>query len=80
MELRVFEPSPVRRIVTRRRNHLPFDTGDPRPGGRYDVSTWDHEVNDWEPLRTGLRLMELRAVIRSLDGYWDPCSYLIERA
>lgn len=68
------------KICTRRRSHLPFDTGDTTPGGTYSFSLWDHETWNWDLHRTGLKLMQLREVIRSVesDG-WSSFSYLIER-
>ncbi|MDB5350569.1 MAG: hypothetical protein JWN86_1816 [Planctomycetota bacterium] len=79
MSIGIHEPPPIRRISTRRRSHLPFDTSDPVAGGTYSAYTWDHEAGDWEAYRLNIGLMALRAVIRELEPYWDTCSYLIER-
>ena len=78
-QLRIYEAPKVRRITTRRRSHLPFDSGDPTPG-TYCVAIWDHETQSWEGYRSGVSLMGLRAVIRELENKgWTPVSCLIGR-
>jgi hypothetical protein len=73
-------PEPPRQIRTGRREHLAFDAAGPVPGGLYSVSTWDHEEEEWEPYRWGVRLMALRTIIRGLElAGWGTCSYLVER-
>jgi hypothetical protein len=78
--LTLLVPEGPRRIRTPRRDHLPFDSGDPSPDGRYSACTWDHGSGRWETYRRGVTLMGLRAVLRQLesDG-WSPASYLVER-
>ncbi len=49
-------------------------------GGRYRLSTWDHDEQEWEPYWTGLSLMGIRAVLRLLyEAGWDKPSFLVER-